>query len=135
MRIVLDTNVLVSALISDAKPRQLLSMVLRKQELVLSREILEELATVVSEPKIEGYLRGRDLTDFLRDITSLARMVKTRSRFSVVREDPDDDIILRAAYDGKATYIVSGDKHLLSLGKFRRTRIVTVDEMIRILKY
>lgn len=135
MRIVLDTNVLVSALISDAKPRQLLSMVLRKQELVLSREILEELAIVASEPKIEGYLRGRDLPDFLRDITSLARIVKTRSRFSVVREDPDDDIILRAAYDGKATYIVSGDKHLLSLGEFRRTRIVTVDEMIRILKY
>lgn len=52
-----------------------------------------------------------------------------------MREDLDDDMILRVAYDGKAAYIVSGDKHLLSLGEFRRTRIVTVDEMIRILKY
>lgn len=131
----MNTNVLVSALITDGKPRKLLSMVLRKHELVLSREILEEIVTMASEPKIKRHLRGHDLVDFLRDITSLARIVvKTKSRFSIIREDPDDDIILRAAYDGKAAYIVSGDRHLLSLGEFRRARIVNVDEMIRILK-
>lgn len=120
--------------INDSKSRQLLSLVLHRHKLVLSRQILEEIATIASEPKVRGYLRSRDLADFLRDITSLARVVSTRSRFSVVREDLDDDMVLRAAYDGKAVYIVSGDRHLLSLGEFRRARIVNVDEMIRIVK-
>lgn len=120
--------------ISDSKSRQLLSLVLHRHKLVLSRQILEEIATIASEPKVRGYLRSRDLADFLRDITSLARVVSTGSRFSVVREDLDDDMILRAAYDGKAVYIVSGDRHLLSLEEFRRARIVNVDEMIRIVK-
>ena len=51
-----------------------------------------------------------------------------------MKEDPDDDVILRTAYDGKADYIVSGDNHLLSMGEFRGIKILAVDEMLKILK-
>ncbi len=57
-----------------------------------------------------------------------------KSKFKAVKEDPDDDTIIRAAYDSKSNYIVSGDKHLLSLGEYRGIRIVNVDEMLRLLK-
>ena len=63
-----------------------------------------------------------------------ARIVRIRSRFRAVKEDPDDDTILRTAYDGRASYISSGDMHLLDMKKFRRVRMVAVEEMLEILK-
>jgi predicted nucleic acid-binding protein len=61
--------------------------------------------------------------------------VKVKSRFKKVKADPtDDDIILRTAYDGKADYIVSGDEHLLALKEFKGIKIVTVSEMLEVLK-
>jgi len=65
----------------------------------------------------------------LEALHQTATFTKIKSKFKVVKEDPDDDIILRTAYDSKADYVVSGDKHLLSLGEFKGIRIVTVDEM------
>jgi uncharacterized protein len=56
-----------------------------------------------------------------------------KSKFKVVKEDPDDDAILQAAYDSKADYIISGDKHLLALKQFKNIRILTVDEMLNVL--
>jgi predicted nucleic acid-binding protein len=48
-------------------------------------------------------------------------------------DDPDDNVILDAAYSGKADYIVTGDKHLLALKEFKNTQIVTVKQMLNIL--
>jgi len=63
-----------------------------------------------------------------------ARIVQVKSSLKAVKADPDDDIIIRAAYDGKADFIVSGDNHLLSLKEFKGIRILTVDEMLNLLK-
>jgi uncharacterized protein len=133
MKIVLDTNVLISALIRDGKPRLLLSEILRRQELVISREILEEVAIVAAEERTKRYVGRRDTAGFPRDISSTARIARVRSRFSAVKEDPDDDIILRTAFDGKKRYIVSGDTHLLDMRNFHRIRIIAVEEMMEIL--
>lgn len=134
MRIVLDTNVLISSLIKEGKPRQVLTEVIRKHELVASREILEELATVSNEPKIRKYVEQQDITDFLRDLAMSCQIVRIRSKFKVVKEDPDDDLILRTAYDGKASYIATGDRHLLDMKSFRQVKIIAIDEMLEILK-
>jgi predicted nucleic acid-binding protein len=53
----------------------------------------------------------------------------------VIQEDPDDDIFLNTALDGKADYIVSGDPHLLDLSKYKGIKIVTVDDMLKKLGY
>lgn len=134
MKIVLDTNVLVSALIKKGKPRTLMFIIIRRHELILSKEILEEFAEIVAEPKIQRYVSEQDVIRFLRDFTNAAKIVSIRSNFKVIKEDPDDDVILRTCYDGRAKYVVSGDIHLLALKKFRRIRIVTIDEMLKILK-
>ncbi len=134
MKIVLDTNVLISALIKEGKPRNLLREIIHNHTLVISKELLEELAITANEPKILRYVDQQAITDFLRDLASSAEFVMTRSRFTLVKDDPEDDIVLRTAYDGKASYVASGDRHLLELEKFRRIRIVTVNEMLKILK-
>ena len=135
MKITLDTNVLISALIINGKSRTLLFEIMRrKHELILSKEILEEFAEVSRDLKIRRYVNEEDAAAYLRDLASLARIVQIKSKFSVVKDDPDDDVILRTAHDGNAGYLVTGDKHLAKLKKFRRTGIVTVDEMLCILR-
>jgi putative PIN family toxin of toxin-antitoxin system len=134
MKVVLDTNVLVSALIKAGKPRDLFNKLVKDKQLVLSRDILEEFLEVVEDPKIAKYTSEKDLAIFLKTLKNAARIVQVQSKFKAVKEDPDDDTIIRAAYDSKSNYIVSGDKHLLSLGEYREIRIVLVDEMLSLLK-
>jgi putative PIN family toxin of toxin-antitoxin system len=135
MNVVLDTNVLVSALIKTGKPRELfLKITEGRIQLILSRSILKEFSEVADDPRIRKYVDQDDIIAFLRIVGSVAKIVKVKSRFKVVKEDPDDDAVLRTAFDGKADCIVSGDNHLLSLGAFRGIRILTVDELLTSLK-
>ena len=133
MKVTLDTNVLVSALIKAGKPRDLFNRLVKNKQLVVSRAIVEEFLDVVEDPKIAKYASEQDITVFLNILGAAAKIVRVKSRFKVVKEDPEDDNIVRAAYDGKADYIVSGDKHLLSLEEFRGIKIVTIDEMLNVL--
>ena len=133
MKIVLDTNILISALIKEGRPRNLLREIIRNHTLILSKELLEELAITANEPKILRYVNQQNIADFLRDLASSSEFVRTKSRFRLVKNDPEDDLVLWAAYDGKASYLASGDRHLLALKGFRRIKIVTVDEMLKIL--
>jgi putative PIN family toxin of toxin-antitoxin system len=133
MRALLDTNVLVSALIKAGKPRELFNKLARDKEIVLSKAIFEEFLDVMEDPKVAKYTSEQDVAVFLKTLGNAARIVQVKSRFKAVKADPDDDIIVRAAYDAKADYIVSGDRHLLSLKKFKGIRILTVDEMLNVL--
>ena len=130
MKVVLDTNVLVSALIKAGKPRDLFNKLVKDQQLVLSRDILEEFLEVIDDPKIAKYTSEKDVTVFLNTLKNAATIVQVKSKFKAVKEDPDDDAIVRAAYDSKANYIISGDRHLLVLKHFKGIRILTVDEML-----
>ena len=135
IRLVLDTNVLVSALIMRGKPRELIFRIIEgKAQLFLSKSILEEFANVAYDPKITKYVGEKDLREFLKIIGSIAKLVKIRSKFKIVTHDPSDDVVLRTAFDGKVDYIVSGDEHLLSLREFRKIKIVSVSEMLDLLK-
>jgi uncharacterized protein len=134
LKIVLDTNVLISALIKEGKPRQLLFRIVgSRHQLITSEQILEELALIADEPRIQKYVGRQDIADFLRDVATASKIVQIRSKFKVIEQDPSDDVVLRTAYDARAGHIVSGDRHLLELGRFRGIRIVPADEMLRIL--
>jgi putative PIN family toxin of toxin-antitoxin system len=135
MRVVFDTNVLISALITTGKPKELFRMAAEGQiQLVLSKGILEEFTEVSNDLRIRKYANQEDIVAFLRVIDRVAKITKVKSRFKVINEDSDDDVVLRTAFDGKADYIVSGDRHLLSLVTFRGIRILTVNEMLTLLK-
>jgi len=135
VEVVFDVNILVSSLISKGKPRELwLKAVSGEFQLVLSRRIVEEFVEVISRPKFQRYLGERDVLDFLEALSTRARIVRTRSRLRIIREDPEDNNILAAAYDGRADYIVSGDRHLLGLREFEGIKIVTVERILELLQ-
>ena len=124
---------MVSALIKAGRPRDLFDKLVTDKQIVLSRTILEEVLDVIEDPKIAKYTSEQDVAVFLNTLRNAARIVQVKSSFKVVKEDPDDDTIVRAAYDGKADYIASGDRHLLALKQFKGIRILTVDEMLNVL--
>jgi putative PIN family toxin of toxin-antitoxin system len=134
MKIVLDTNVLISALIKSGKPRELILKIAKeKVQVILSKEILKEFIEVTDDPRIKKYVQEDTKIRFLKAIGSISSVVRVKSKFKVLKEDPDDDIVLRTAHDGKADYIISGDRHLLSLKRFKKIKIVTVAQMLDLL--
>ena len=132
--VVFDLNVLVSSLIVKGKPHDLWRRAKNNEfTLELSSEMFSEFVNVVSRKKFEKYVTDIDVKLFLADLSRIGKLVKVNSNFKVIAEDPDDDIIVRTAYDGKADYIVSGDRHLLALKEFKGIKILTIDEMLSVL--
>lgn len=133
LRVVIDTNVLVSALVGHGKPRRLVAQLLEQHEVVSSRQMLAELADVLSRNKFAEVHRSQ-VNSFLSVLGRKAVLVTVKQTNRVIEEDPDDDIVLATALEGKAAYLVSGDSHLLKLGKFDDVRIVRVKEMLELIR-
>ncbi len=132
MQLLLDTNVLVSALIKEGKSRKTLERIIAGQHtLIISRHLIEEFSGVVGENRIRKYVTAEEATRFLRLVTSIAVIVDPKSRGNLMKTS--DDLILSAAYDGLADTIVTGDKDLLALGSFRGIKIVSVSAAIDLL--
>jgi putative PIN family toxin of toxin-antitoxin system len=128
VRVVIDTNVLVSALIDDGKPRRLVVELLDKHTVILSRQMLAELADVLSRDKFT--VTSSQVDRFVSSLVRMSKIVPDNARFKAVLEDPEDDKVLNTAYAGKAEFIVTGDRHLLVLEKFKKTKIVNVNQML-----
>ena len=132
LRVVLDTNILVSALISDGKPRVLFRKGIEGQfSIVTSEPMLEELARVLRRPKFKT--SPADIRRIALGLLGSAEVVNVKSEFRVVKDDPKDDIIIETAYDGYANFIVTGDSHLLKLKSFRKIKLLTVEEALKLL--
>lgn len=132
MRIVLDTNVLVSAIIHNGKPRKLFQMGIDgKYQIMTSKEILDELLEVIKRPKFK-MTRG-NIVRIVSTLMETGKNVQITSNFRIISDDLDDNIIINTAHDGNADYIVSGDRHLLDLIEFRGIKIVTVSKMFDVL--
>ena len=131
VRVVLDTNVLVSALIYEGKPRKLVTELLKKHTVILSRQMIAEFEEVVDRDKFN--VTSSQVNRFLSSIIAMSKVVPDNALFKGLSQDPDDDVVLNVAYIGKAKFIVSGDRHLLELGQFKKTKILTVSQMHDIL--
>jgi putative PIN family toxin of toxin-antitoxin system len=124
VRVVLDTNVLISALLFTGVSSDLVPLWQKGAvTILLSREILEEYLRVLAYPKfklsrqeIRGLIEG-DLLPFVEIVNP------GRRRLKVVITDPSDDKFLECAVAGKADVLISGDKALLAIGRYRRVQI------------
>ena len=123
MRVVLDTNTVVSALLFSGISSKLVS--LWQKGLItplLSREILDEYLRVLSYPKFD--LSEGEIKELIQEeILPYAEVVKPKRRLRVVQRDPSDNKFVECAVAGKARVIISGDKELLSFGRYRQIRI------------
>ena len=129
MRVVLDANVYVIALIRpEGPPGLILRLFLRGDafDLVLSPAIVEETLRAFTYPKVRKYLRAKvDPALWFEDIVLLAHLVDVKASPSRISVDPDDDKYLAAAVSGGASLVVSGDPDLPLVGEFERVRIIT----------
>jgi putative PIN family toxin of toxin-antitoxin system len=125
LRVVLDTNVLISAILFGGKPRQILEKAIRGEiRLCLSEPILEELKGVLQRSKFEY---SSEIIQFiLTELTGIADFVNPSETLNVVLEDPEDNRILECAIEAKANYVISGDFHLLKLRRYRNIEVVNV---------
>lgn len=137
MRLVIDTNVVVSAQVWGGTPRKLLELAAAGEvSLFTSAPLLAELARVLAYPKVLTTLqaRGFSLDDLVLGYAELATVVTPAAITSTVTADPADDLVLATALAAQVDLAVTGDKrHLLVLGSFQGIPIVTVAEaMVRI---
>ena len=116
MRFVLDVNVLVSALLSKhGAPARLITLWLEGSfELVVSEELLAELARTLSYPKLRERVPDEDATKFGELLRSSATMIVDAAKPPPVSADPGDDYLIALA-TASASILVSGDHHLLAL--------------------
>jgi putative PIN family toxin of toxin-antitoxin system len=118
LRVVFDTNILISALIAPGgPPEDVCRLVLEgRVELVTSRPLLAEPGRVLTEKL--GWERSR-ADEAVAQVARLAHVVRRTETVSEIAADPSDDRVLEAAAEGGAEVIVSGDRHLLRLGTWR----------------
>ena len=136
MRLVLDTNVLVSALLGTGSPAaRLLALWPRGRYQLLTADLqLEELRRVTRYPRIRKRLRPAHAGQLVNALYELAERVEHLPGVTS-SPDPADNVLLAIAQAGSADYLVSGDKrHLLALKRHGNAQIVTGRTMLEILE-
>jgi putative PIN family toxin of toxin-antitoxin system len=137
VRLVLDTNTLVSGVITAGGPPRRLIDAVRAEvvQLCSSAHLLAELLDVLSRDKFRTRLAAVDLSpgEIVHDLRRIAVIVAPATVARVVAEDPDDDHVLACAVTGRADLIVTGDRHLINLGAhYNDIPIVTPARAVRI---
>ena len=132
MRLVLDTNVVVSGLLWEGAPRRLVWSGCRDEvRLFTSAQLLDELTEVLSRRKFEKKIAASLLSvDQLVDLyAELAALIRPNP-IPRLSPDPDDDVVIGTALAARAEFVVTGDGSLLSLGEYGGVQIVSVDQML-----
>ncbi len=139
MRVVLDTNVIVSSLISPQGVRSQVRHELAqgKYDLVVSEPILEEYRTALNYPKVVKK-HGKSPKEIDIEVKMLQRFSITLEQeqiptLDVVKDDPKDNKFVEAAAAAGAAYIVSGDPHLLDLIEYQGIKIITPSSFLALL--
>jgi putative PIN family toxin of toxin-antitoxin system len=132
MRVVIDTNIIVSGYLGGALEAIIIAWKSGEFTLVVSKAIAEEYLKVLRRPKFQ--IESTELDDFAALLLDKAEFVIPLETINVIRDDPADNKFLEAAIAAQANLIVSGDEHLLELQTFRDIPIITAREFIAQLK-
>jgi uncharacterized protein len=138
VNILLDTNVVISALLWQGKPRLLFDLCIgdTATHLFSSPAMIAELRHSLGYPKLVRQLaKNRQDTEMLIGFYSaLVQLVEPEQVGRFVPNDPDDDMVVAAAHAAGAGMIVSGDRHLLDLGDVAGVTVLTVAEALEVLQ-
>ena len=130
-RVILDTNLWISFLIS--KNLSKLDPFIKNRTLILlfSKESIEEFVDVVERPKFKRFFSQKDIELILNLFDLFGELVNIKSDVNICR-DAKDNFLLNLSIDGKADYLVTGDKDLLVLKKIKITQILTMSQFLLI---
>jgi putative PIN family toxin of toxin-antitoxin system len=133
MRVVFDTNVIVSALLfENSTPAQAFFAALKSGEVLLSAPLAEEISRIIYHPKFDRYLTDEQRADFITALVEASALVEIKDTITVCR-DPKDNMILELAVSGKAEVIVTGDADLLVLNPFEQISILSPKDFLETL--
>ena len=138
LKVVLDTNIWLSGTFWKGNPYRIIKLAEQKRiEVFITNAILEEIVDVLSrEGKFQKYMEdsGVHTEQLIKIALSISELTSPRERLSVIKEDPDDDIILESAVDNGVEFIISGDEHLLKLKEYMDVKIITPARFLEIAK-
>jgi putative PIN family toxin of toxin-antitoxin system len=125
LRFVIDTNTLVSSiLIAASVPNLALQAIRKSGAILISTETLAELQTVMNRKKFDKYVTKEIRSEFISQIIQQSELIEIEEPIIACR-DPKDDKFLEVAVNGKADYLITGDRDLLVLHPFRDIQILT----------
>jgi putative PIN family toxin of toxin-antitoxin system len=130
-KVVLDTNVLVSALIFSGELSKIVDL-WRKGKIipVISRDTFEEFKTVLAYPKF-SLTEEETMAIIEENILPFFEVVEITANINGICRDPNDDKFLSCAVSAGVDFIVSGDKDLCDLGRYKSVRIISVSDLLR----
>jgi putative PIN family toxin of toxin-antitoxin system len=128
-KIILDTNLWISFLLTSNLSK-LDKLFNDKLTIILfNNTLLEEFIEVACRPKFKKYFTLTDLENLLSQIEQEAKFITVASEVNICR-DPKDNFLLSLAKDGKATHLITGDKDLLDIKMFGKTKILTITDYL-----
>ena len=128
-RVIIDTNLWISFLISKNYSQLDDIIFTRKSTLIFSEELLDEFLTVIKRPKFRRFFSQQDTENLIETIQEYALFFNVTSEVFLCR-DVKDNFLLSLSKDSKADYLITGDKDLLELVEFESTKIITISEFI-----
>ncbi|HGJ64988.1 TPA: putative toxin-antitoxin system toxin component, PIN family, partial [bacterium] len=131
---VLDTNALISGILLDGNEARIIEEAENnKFKLFISHKILRELEGVLKRNKFTRRLKDKETTvnQAIAKISLIATLIKSSNKINIIKEDPDDNRVLECAVAAGADIIISGDKHLLSLGTFLGIDIMSAGDYFK----
>jgi putative PIN family toxin of toxin-antitoxin system len=132
-KIVIDTNVLISAILFSGIPNQVLQEVIHERcHLYLSHDILNEFLHVLSRSKFQ--LLVPQIKQFYEEIINISNIVYPMQKLLIVKEDPGDNMLFECAIESNANFIVSGNKHVLRVKNYQNIEVITPGNFIQIFK-
>lgn len=129
-RIILDTNLWISFLISKDLAKLDKILFSGKCRLVFSAELMQEFLQVARRPKFRKYFSSDDLEAILESIDEYADFVHVTTKITACR-DPKDNFLLALSIDGSADYLLTGDNDLLDIGNIGSTEILTISNFLQ----
>lgn len=130
-RIVLDTNLWISFLITKDLAKLDNSIFTGETILIFSQELLHEFITVVSRPKFKKYFSQEEIIEILDIIDQQSIFVEVTSDIKKCR-DEKDNFLLSLAVDGNADFLITGDQDLLELKAIEKTQVVTINQYLEV---
>ena len=128
LRVVIDTNLIISGTAkSNTIPSYLLEAWRKKEFLLItSIPILSEIKEVFNRNKIQTHFsfNSNDIKDVIQLLTTQTVITPGTLSVDIIKDDPDDNKFIAAAIEGTASYLISGDRHLLDIGEYEGIKIV-----------
>jgi len=131
MKLVLDTNIFVSAFYWGGNPQKIIDRIVEgTDELYISNEILAEIAATMTRPKFKT--RPEIIERYLRTIEKIGKKVFITGRIKGICRDEDDDDKIECGILSGADYLITGDNDLLVLGNYQQIKFITAEKFLKL---